>query len=396
MMKMKSLLCMLLAVMLLPVFAAAEETSADMLTLSELTQWAERCHQRAIAAEPINDPAVSLTEDGYEFIYEFATIYADTPYMGEDSVLREIVLTDPAEEGPRGTAVDDAMAVVLSAYYHENPNLAGSRESAVLYMMDMLPEQLCWGQVQRDGQRVATIQYAVHEQLSTGGEGYSDAGVIYTMQEGSVAAIRVYGLDSRIAEEEVHAVGSILMNAALEESYVQVPFSFDGQSLEVFGMEDLVFSGLDFMALAPEAVVAVLGDPMDDTWLDDGENGFIRTMTYDMCEITFLCDAEKQNPAVYMLLITADGIEGPRAVRIGDTFAEVFNRFRNGEGEFDGVSREVLYGDEAYGSFGVAEYGADASATLRYGLVFEDGERVVLHLEFTAMELSQIMLYLAD
>ena len=103
---------------------------------------------------------------------------------------------------------------------------------------------------------------------------------------------------------------------------------------------------------------------------------------------------DKANPAVYMLMLVADGIEGPRAVRIGDTFPQVFNRFRNGEGEFDGVSRETLYGDEATGEFGAAEYGMDASATLRYGLVLEDGRHVVLHMTFTDMVLSEVMLYM--
>ena len=119
-------------------------------------------------------------------------------------------------------------------------------------------------------------------------------------------------------------------------------------------------------------------------------------MTWADCEVTFTCDRDGNNPRIYMYLITGPSVDGPRAVCIGNTFPEVFNRFRNGEGEFDGVSREVLYGSEESGEFGQADYGSDASLTLRYGLVLEDGSRVVLHMTFTEMVLMEIMVYMAD
>lgn len=394
--KMKSLLLMLLAAVLVPCMAAAEENEADTLLLQELTEWATRYQARAIASTPLNDPANSITDEGYEFIYDFATIYADTPVMSEDTAISAVVITSPEEEGPRGTCIDDTTAVILSAFYHENDGLRGTRDFAVLYSIDLLPDSLQWAQVQRNGQRVETIQYAVHDQMTTGGDGYTDAGVIYTMQDGTVSAIRVYGLNSRITQRQVYDVLTALRDVAIADSYAQVPFSYDGASLAKFGGEDLQFSGLDFASMTPEEAVGVLGNPIDDLWLEDSGNGHIRTMTFADCEITFLYNADKTNPRVYMLMLTTDGMEGPRAVRVGDTFPEVFNRFRNGEGEFDGVSREELYGSEASGEFGVAEYGSDASATLRYGLVLEDGSHVVLNLRFTTMVLDEIMLYMAE
>ena len=63
-MKMKNLLALLLAVLLLPIAAVAEETEADTLLLSELTEWAERYHARAMDATPLNDPAKSQTGEG--------------------------------------------------------------------------------------------------------------------------------------------------------------------------------------------------------------------------------------------------------------------------------------------------------------------------------------------
>lgn len=394
-MKMKNLLALLLAVLLLPIAAVAEETEADTLLLSELTEWAERYHARAMDATPLNDPAKSQTGEGYEFIYEFATLYADKPVMKADTVVYAVVVTSPEEEGPRGVKVDEPLSAVLAAFYNENPDLRGSRENAVLYMIDLLPESLQWAEVQRDGQRVQTVQYAVHEQLSTGGEGYTDAGLIFTLQDGYVSAIRAYGLNSRISFDQAYELRGQMIAAAQADDYVQVPMSYDGASLDKFGGADLVLSGMDFTDLTPDYVTMRLGEAMSDEWMED-ENASIRTMTFADCEFTFTCDKEGKNPQIYMLLITSEGMDGPRAVRVGDTFPEVFNRFRNGEGEFDGVSREVLYGSEASGEFGVADYGSDASVTLRYGLVLEDGSRVVLHMTFTEMVLTEIMMYMVQ
>lgn len=391
----KTLLTLLLAVLLLPCLAMAEETEADTLLLPEMTEWAARYQARALETQPLNDPAQSLTGDGYEFIYEFATLYADQPVMNADTRVSAVVVTAPEEEGPRGVKVDDPLSAVLSAFYNENPDLRGSRENAVLYLIDLLPETLQWAEVQRDGQRVHTVQYAVHDQVTAGGDGYTDAGLIFTMQDGTVSAIRAYGLSSRISFDETYELRSRMQAAAVQQDYVQVPMSYDGAELEKFGGADLLFAGMDFVTLTPEYVAMRLGEPLSDEWVQD-EGASIRTMTYADCEITFTCQADGSNPEIYMFLITAPGMDGPRAVSVGNTFPEVFNRFRNGEGEFDGVSHETLYGSEASGEFGVADYGSDASVTLRYGLVLEDGSRVVLHMTFTEMVLMEIMVYMAQ
>ena len=93
-----------------------------------------------------------------------------------------------------------------------------------------------------------------------------------------------------------------------------------------------------------------------------------------------------------MFVITGDELEGPRAVRVGDSFASVYNRFRNGEGEYQDNDVEILYGAEAEGDFGAAYYGENASATLRYGVVLEDGRRIILQTEYDVMDCTEIML----
>ena len=390
---MKKMLCLLLALAMFSVLALAEETAADWLTYKELALWAEGYISRARETVPLNDPANSLTADGYEYIYEFATLYADTPMMSVDTTVNSVVLRSEMEEAPRGVQVGSPLFAVLAAFYTENEQLLGSRENAVLYTSDRLPQSAAWGQVLRDGQRVKTVQYAVHEQMATGGEGYTDAGIIYTMVENRVDAVRVYGLNSRISLEDVNGVMFTMMMEGLQEDYAQVPFSYHGEELEIFAEDDLIFSGMDFLNLTPDAAIALLGEPESDQWVPNGDRGYIRVQTFPGCELTYLFNEARTQGQVYMLDITADGLEGPRAVRVGDTFASVYNRFRNGEGELEGVEREVLYGEEGRGSFGEATYGLDASATLRYGFHLTDGRKVVLDMTFTVMECTEIMLF---
>ena len=390
---MKKMLCVLLAVLLCPVMALAEESLADVLTYQELVNWAEGYLARAKDAAPLNNPAESLTPDGYEFVYDFATLYLDTPDLSADTALNAVVLTADHENAPRSMNVESAMSEVLGAYYSENPNLLGTKDAAALYTMDLMPASAAWGQVLRDGQRVRTIQYGVHEQLATGGEGYTDAGIIYTMMENRVAAVRVYGLNSRVTLQQVNDVIYGVKTLAGQQAYAQVPFSYNGLELTAFAQADLIFSGIDFLTLTPEIAAQVLGQPTSDTWMDDGDNGFIRMQVYDGFEVTYTYDKDKANCKVYMILITKDGLEGPRGVRCGDTFASVYNRFRNGEGEYGDDDVEILYGENGVGTYGKATYGADASARLRYAFDLADGRNVVLQLDFTVMELSEIILF---
>lgn len=390
---MKKMLCLLLALLLCPVCALAEDSDADMLSCKELTVWASGYIARAEATEPLNDPAASLTEDGYEFVYPFATLYADLPQLGEDTKVNAIVLTAAEEVGPRGVKVHSALNEVLAAYYSENADLAGSREAAVIYLVDHLPEVAAWGQVNRDGQRVQTVQYAVHEQNASGGEGYSDMGVIYTMSENRVSALRVYGLSSSISLDEVDDVMYNVMVDAVAQDYVQVPFSYVGAELTPMGEEDMTFSGLNFLSVTPEEAAELLGSPVKDEWVEDGDAGWIRVVEFPSCEMTWTYDKDRSDCSIYMLSITADGLEGPRAVRCSDAFSSVYNRFLNGEGEYQEDGSEVLYGDGITGTFGMANYGYDASATLRYGFALDDGRKVTLEMNFTVMELTEIMLY---
>lgn len=389
---MKRILCLLFVLLLLPVLPAlAEESSAEILTLNELLKWAESYKLRALEAEPLNDPydEESSTDDGYEFIYEFATLYMDGPEMTADSVVQGLVITSELEEGLRGVRVDDAAQDVLAAYYTENPELVGTRDEALLYAVDLMPSGGYIGKLLRDGQRIQVIEYAVHEQAAAGDDGYTDAGIVYTMQDNNVTAIRAYGLDSRFLEGDVAMALEDARELSAQASYSMVQTSYVGSELEPFGSGDMFFAGIEFASLTPEIAEETFGEALEDVIVPDGE-GMLRTMQFASCEVTFAYGADQENWQVKNMQIDTDLLEGPRSVRVGDTFASVYNRFRNGEGEIDGAN-EILYGDVNGVEFGLAEY-QDTTIVLRYGAASEDGTPVVMHLMFDQPYLSEILL----
>lgn len=393
---MKKCVALFLALMMvLSLTTAVAESDADALDYDELMNWAEGFKTRALAAgAPLNDPTeeAAYTEDGYAFVYDFATLYMDRPEMTADSVLQAVVVYSPEEQGPRGTGVDQLSSEVLNAFYNENDDLQGDSSFAALYVSDTMPAGALWGWVQRDGQRIETIQYAVHEQLSSGGDGYTDCGLVYTLSDNLVAAIRAYGLNETISADEVRSNLDAVQEVSEKTEYAQVPTSINGSELEMFDRDDLIFSGLDFLSLTPEEAEVRLGAAQEDDWMED-EGAYLRSMEFASCTMTFSYDAQKQNPTLEMLSIDMDGLEGPRCVRIGDTLSSVISRFRNGEGDYDGVSREVLYGDGENAPYGLAEYGDDATAGLWYAAKLEDGRTVVLSMSFEQMYLSDITLY---
>ena len=393
----KRMLCLLFVLALLPVLPAmAEESNADILTLEELRQWVNDYKIRAMASQPLNDPTAeeSLTEDGYQFIYGFATLYMDSPEMTADSEVQALVIFSDEEEGLRGVQVNAPAAEVLAAYYTENADLVGNSEQALLYAVDLMPEGAYVGTVHRNGQRIEVIDYSVYEQPPTGGDGYTDAGILYTMANGNVSTIRAYGLNLRIQAGNVAANVADARKLSAETSYSQVLTSLDGSELEMFNSEDMIFSGVNVPTMSPEDATAAFGEPLDDVWLND-DDGFMRIMQFASCEVTFLYDSARQNGRVKNLTIDTDLLEGPRSVRVGDMVASVRNRFRSGEGEDSGDS-EVLYGSEESGVFGTADYGMDASAVLRYGALSEDGVPVLLYLNFEELYLREIILMINE
>ena len=387
-------LILILALLNMPIAGMATETDVGGLTMEELSGWAAKMLDLARKSAPLSSgPQANKTEDGYEVVYDFATLYLDTPELTDNSVLNAITVTGYDVECPRDVLVSDTQQMVLEAFADENPTLLGSEDFAVLYLSDSMPEEALWGWVQRDGQQIQAVQYAVHERLSE--DKYTDCGLLYSMNEGYVTAVRAYGLSVSVSQAQVEDTLSGVSLIQQDQAYFNYPQSSIGTDLDPFEREDLIFSGLDFLGLTPEAAIASLGTFETESWLQDDNGEWMRIIQWPMAEITFAYSSDKVFKRVDTLAVNQDGFEGPRGVQVGDTLSSVLMRFRHSEGEFDGTTTEVLYGDGQTPPFGLAEYDT-ATATLRYACQVEgsgDVKSVTLHMIFVDTILSELFLY---
>lgn len=378
--------------------AFAQAPDMGGLTAEELETWAEELLTKVRTAQPMTPPDSVQTEDGYALHYDFATLYLDTPTLTEKSVLKAVVIMEDEYETqcPRGVNVHADLNTLLSAYANENETLRGSGDFAVLYLNDMMPDGALWAWALRDGQAVTTVQYAIHDRKESGGDSYTDCGLMYSVSEGYITAVRAYGLDTFISEKEVRETLSQVESIEKDTSYFMYPVSEAGTDLEPFSREDLLFSGMDFLSLSPESAMAVLGQFENDEWVQDDTGAWMRIIQWANVEITFAYTKDKTLDYVDTLVIGGKGVEGPRAVQVGDTFASVFNRFRHGENEYDGSGIERLYGQDGEAPFGTAEYQDNAGAVLRYVTTVGEGaaaQTITLHMMFMGGVLNELMIY---
>ena len=268
-MKLKRIICLFMMLFLLcPLYAFADDSG--VLAESELNEWVVKVLRDSAAGQPINAPVgeESHTEDGYAFIYDFATLYYDKPVLDQDSVLLAVSVTDEAYPGPRGIKLGDAQSVLIDTYGWQNPTLVGDGIFAAFYRLNSLPQSAYWSWAQLDGAGAITgVQCAIHVQVSDGR--YTDAGVVYSLEGGVVTAIRVYGLSSFISADEVRgnleAVESV-QTAASGDAVDDVPdvtlsaATVAANQAQPFGLKDLSFSGMDYATLTLEGAKAALGN----------------------------------------------------------------------------------------------------------------------------------------
>ena len=380
--KMRILLLMLCCALLWAGTALTED--AQPLTWAELNDWAQGCLERARGSQLLNNPTEEegLTGDGYALVYDFATLYMSQPNLTENSLLMGVLVVDVEETGPRGVAPATPLADTLALFRNDNPMLVGGRGGAVLYAEESA-DGFSWGYLQRDGQEPGLIQYAVHQRLD---EGITDAGLLLTMDQGGVAAVRVYGLQNRITEADLAATRLFVEEQAEQEDYRRVPNSLDGDTVSRFDEADLRFAGLDLLTLSPAAAVTALGAPLRDDTVVDEENGSLRTLTFEDCELVF-------DGAGRLMLFSCEhgDLEGPRAVRIGDPLTRVLGRFAA-----ETSAGGTLYGTPGQAPYGTVEFGEDASAVLRYATPTSDGRTAVLLMNFEQLELREYFLFWAE
>ena len=390
---MKRLFCLLLTALLLCA-AAPAVGEGEPLTHTQLHSWAEGYMEAALGAKPLNDPAGAgpVKDEGFPFVYDFATLYMSLAEMTADSALRGLRIVSPAEWGPNATHCGQSAKEVLERFENGNPSLAGTRDYAVLYVVDDLPREARWGYVVRSGEDIQTIQYAVLTCLDE--DAYSDCGLLYQLEGGEVTEIVAYGLDNVISLSQAQAaVNLVLQQQSQEASFTPPTEPVDGRSLTAFGAEDLSFGSLRMPGTTPDQAEGVLGSFIT-VWKQEG-NDWLMSYYCPSAELVWRCNQKKQQPSLQSVRLMDGTLAGPRGCRVGDSFAAVMERFRYGEGEYDGET-ELLYGIPGELPFGVAEYAGEGGALLRYACALEDGRMAVLVFHFENMTLTEIELYIAS
>ena len=389
---MKKTLAILLALTLClaaAVSVSAEDAAAP-LTAEELTAWTETLKARALDAEPLEmgegeDPE---TEKGFLFNYDFAALYADTAELTADSRINAAQISGDGESFLRDLAIDMTPWDVIARFPNDNPHLAGDREDALLYLRDTDNGGFAFGRVFRDGQRIAAIEYA---DLVPEGEGFRAASLTFYFSDSLLIQALAAGMagEDVVSREEANELRAALNALEVMDEYAAVKSSRNGLELDEFCEADLFFSGLDFLNMKPEDLP---GEPERD--LFDNEDGtWLLTLDEEAWEAVFQCDKNGDSATIVSFMIKDDSIEGPRAVRLGDQFHEVLQRFRFEENETDGIS-EVLYGTENTVPRGTVLYVGDDGMTMRYVCEVSGGRQVELLLRYTQNELSEIIIHI--
>ena len=373
-------------VMLLACAACIAEQSASAPDRAEILELAEKARTRALGDKPLNDPKSedAITEEGYEIIYDFATFYADKPELTKDTVLNSVVLTEPEKPVFRQIMTDMSFKEVIDSFPNTNPELAGTHDEAVLYI-DGSPEKgVSYGHVLRDGQRIRAVEYGT---LTPAEGGTAHTGVSFQIEANLVSAVQLFGLNNIITAEEAQKITDDINSVSEIGEYKQVPYSQNGQELAEFSEDDLVFPAFDFLNADPDKMEGVL----EDNIVDNGDGTYLRVLSGDGYEAVFSCDADGKNAKPVTYTILSEDIEGPRCVRLGDFFTDVYNRFRHDDNAEIKNGSKVLYGTENTPPYGTCVYDDDG-AELRYVLKTKAGDAVELFLRFDQMDLSDIIL----
>ena len=402
---MKKILSMIIALCMLAACGIAMAEGPDPLTAGELEAWANGLKAVALEDAPQNDPAdeESETEDGFLFQYSFAALYGDQTEMTADTRLLAAVVNDSGEDeenpdggegvqsGPRGIELAMSPAEVIALFPNDNPEQAGDRTGAILYLREQADGGAVYGWLTRDGQRIRSITYG---EFVPQDDGFRLATLQCFFADSLLYEMRAECFDSEAdtplltLEDRDDMIASLKALNGKDE-YIAVKTSRDGMELKEFNADDLSFSGIRFVGMTPEDLP---GSPEEDM-IEDEDGTYILMLDEADYEAVFRCDNEDgANAQIVSFTIKGEGLEGPRSVRIGDMLHEDIQRFRFENNDTDGID-EVLYGDENSVNRGIAQYNVNGESSLRYITETEDGIQVVLLLRYAMNVLEEITVY---
>lgn len=384
---------LVLACLLVPSFSLADESG--VLAETELSQWVDQVLRDTAALTPLNAPVgeESLTEDGYAFLYDFATLYYNKPQLDGESILQAVSITSEGYASPRNLSIGSTEEELLAAYGWQNPYLMGDGSFAAFYLLDELPRAAywSWGQLDAAG-ALQGVRCAMH--VKAGEDRYTDAGVRFALEDGRITEIRVYGLYSYMTLADVQAnlsavesVENALGRWALAEE------DADGYTVQnaqaMFEEGDLSFANVDFRTLAIDQLEALIGERAKTQTLDAGDEQMV-TAEWDGAYLSGAAAG-----GVDVLSVTDRAIEGPRGLRVGDALDKVLSSFfSDGEGRIFG-SQALLYGDGQNAPFGVLEKDGDLAIVSYTAQMQRAGDliNVTLMLQFADDLLEEWMIY---
>jgi hypothetical protein len=392
---MNRVLATLLLALCLTGFAcgAALADEAGVLTEGELAAWLNALLRSTVDATPLNAPVgeESLTADGYAFLYPQATLYYNKPLLDAQSALAAVAVTDGALAMPRGVRLGAPAEMLMAAYGWLNPDLTGDATAATLYTLDQLPDAAYWAWAQRAGGTLQSVQCGIHARM---GEGrYTDTGVIYTVENGEVSDIRIYGLRAVTDLAGVRANLAAMGGGAPAGSAPATGVTTRSDA-QPFAQSDLQFARLDFLTLNEKGALALLGAPAAEDWAQEADGDWLHTLAYPAATLVFTLDANRENARLDSLSIMGGGLAGPRGLAAGMGLTEAMALFAaDGAGRVAGQAA-LLYGDGQTPPFGTLERdGATGAAKLRYATVLAGGGVVALHLTFVNDTLIELMIY---
>lgn len=358
---MRKLLSLLLCLALLPLALASAEQAPGPLSLAEIELFHQVILEKAMAdgLTPVQDGAAyTLKGQGYE-------LQLASPDLSQDSLVLSaaLILSGSGHglslpRGPRGLVLDSPASDLLALFANDNPHLAGTPASAVLYILGSLPTAVHTGFVLRDGQHLSLVEYNVFFQADAG---VSRAGMQFIIDQGALVAMRSFlpleSMPQQEAQEELFA-----LQALQEQSAYIAHGDTAGSQLS---REDLDLAGLDFFDSTPESAVALLGEAHNRDQVDNSDGSQLLILQWPGLEAVFRQD--DAGSTCQRLTVSDLPYEGPRGLRVGDTLAQAISRFEHGE---DGGSK--LYGDGQNPPYGLmVEEGGDA--TLYYVIDAETG-----------------------
>ena len=387
---MKKICAIILAFAFLLGCVAMAGAEAEPLTRNELSAWREQLLKDSIAdnryaAQPLENGQYSLTFDWYTLLTDTERLSSATRIQG---VIFELV-PDGDEETPadiRGLRPGDTLEELLAAWPNVNESLAGTREEAILYQSGSLPGQASAGVLRRSGQQADAVVYSLY-QMTTNGVTLSK--VTYALTAGVIDTIEISfdGETLTLADAQDEIAAILDVQAATEFSAF---LSGDGNTAaEGFNRDDLMFSGIDFLSVTPEQLIALLGEDYGEEWAEDGEK-MIRVMEWHALTAAFVYDANGELVDVDNLSMDEDLLTGPRGITVGDTLDVILARFRYEPAQADGIHIR-LYGAEGDADYAVMDMPYPGQAELHY-VQTTDGQRVEMILYVNEGALKTILL----